>query len=1042
MAKSQGLPTSDDGEDSDSGYVDDGLIEAAAPIIQKDKVQAAFDEITKKALDGALNLGQKGNRKDFMDYYGDLLVMKTQTYNQTLLHIIANDIGHKSLTRCLLRKDKSLLEQKDDSGRTALHIAIAKKNKHFIEVVLTEIPDLDRVLRIKSEHSRNCIHMAIYHNLDTERTIKLIHESSEITLCGTDQDGLTPLHLAVDYRRSSEAQLDIVKALIAHGDRALDKFTKNPTDLSVYEYHEYTRNLATKKPTESVPIRVGNRSQEENRSGLNQGPLDSSHHTGPAATRESAKSERGQGKASAMLSANNDRRGLTIIPLNTNTVADYVRFATTPGEGNSPIKENQSVIDFEPKKLERRSTGFALNNARDDEESIRRLQEEKQRSGYADKIRQEFKLHYLRSTFRTDHELDRDQYKASRFLHGANFNNINLCFDYSKAPKLVLQESFRQSYDHMCFDEVLRYVTFSQIELQKPLQPTSESKLSKKLAQRPRSGRGRDDLTFFFDWLHKKNVRHILKVTVDDLSEPPHSDKAIIESLRKFELEILDWRRIDLCPETLYHACRDVRKLYLRWSGNRVVLRAWGEVDGLPRLEKLEQVHLVWNPERTLESADRIETYIRDFQDRLDRVLDEIDTRGKEIDNSTRDGDKAIKRKILVYRGEENAPNSELVQLGESTKILSSTNERNLQSNRWLESMDKFADEIQNIKVPTVDNPLLKNDIKVALIDDGADPYVESLRGKIKGGESFDRGYPHENGPSPYYTSARGHGTVMADMICRVCPMAKLYVYKLETHSNGTSQGPNHDQISAGSAALAVKAAINQKVDIISMSWTVKETEENRDSIYQLRDAIKLALDANILIFCAAADTGAVTEVEYPWSYDQRRIFRVGAATADGRLWGPTGSLQYVNFIVPGHKVVSRNPHREGALPDDFKERTGSSISTALAAGLSALILHCVRLGAIHTELETRQGISSSMAVKAVDFMRVKTHDNMNSVLKAIGLDEGQQKFIEVWKKFDVQTQNLKSANFEGSASGELGVIAKLARDFVSGLAGVTTHIG
>lgn len=131
-------------------------------------------------------------------------------------------------------------------------------------------------------------------------------------------------------------------------------------------------------------------------------------------------------------------------------------------------------------------------------------------------------------------------------------------------------------------------------------------------------------------------------------------------------------------------------------------------------------------------------------------------------------------------------------------------------------------------------------------------------------------------------------------------------------------------------------AAVNQKVDIISMSWTVKETKENRESIGQLREAIKLALDAGILLFCAAADTGAVTEVEYPWSYDQRRIFRIGAATADGRMWGPTGSPQNINFIVPGHRVVSRNPHREGALPADFKEQTGSSIATALAAGLAA----------------------------------------------------------------------------------------------------------
>jgi len=155
----------------------------------------------------------------------------------------------------------------------------------------------------------------------------------------------------------------------------------------------------------------------------------------------------------------------------------------------------------------------------------------------------------------------------------------------------------------MNFDDVLRYVTFGRIELQKPVKPAAESRLSKMLPRKPKEGKGRSDLTFLFKWLYEKNVRHILKVTVDDLKDPPHSDMAIEESLKWFEIETLDWRRIDLCPETLYNACRNVRELYLRWSGNRVVLRAWGESEGLPRLSKLERVHLVWNSEQVIITA-------------------------------------------------------------------------------------------------------------------------------------------------------------------------------------------------------------------------------------------------------------------------------------------------------------------------------------------------------------------------------------------------------------------------------------------------------
>lgn len=170
----------------------------------------------------------------------------------------------------------------------------------------------------------------------------------------------------------------------------------------------------------------------------------------------------------------------------------------------------------------------------------------------------------------------------------------------------ILKDSFEQSYNYMTFDSVLRYVAFPRVELQKLSPPSRESKLSKKLSPQPQPARGRNDLKFFFDWLYGKGVRHILKVVVDDHEDPPHSDQAIEDALRLFEVETLDWSREDLCPETIQVAGRNVRELYLRWSGNRSVLRAWGEPDGLPKLEKLQRVHLTWNAEKVCDSVFRV----------------------------------------------------------------------------------------------------------------------------------------------------------------------------------------------------------------------------------------------------------------------------------------------------------------------------------------------------------------------------------------------------------------------------------------------------
>ncbi|RSL83236.1 hypothetical protein CEP51_004660 [Fusarium floridanum] len=1029
--------------DSDEDYRDDDSDVEPAKILDQDEVQTAFNDILEQAKNQKLNLGRKENRQKFMQAYGHLLGRTTRDSTQTLLHLIASTLGHKSLTRCVIRNQKTLLSQIDESGKTPLHLAIAKKNINFIDVVVDEIDDLDALLRMRSDHARNCIHAAIFHHLKPESTIALIKGASEETLRATDQSGLTPLHLAVDYKYSSELHLKIVQALIAHGDGALDVFTKDPKDLSVYEYHQFTRSLWRKRVEESVSARPAERRQEESAIST-QGQKN--EHAGERASFEgSLEHVNGKDRFFPEQQGKDGRRGPALpfvslhrrdselvdkstLDMAPNTYGHHQRRVMAEG-GKSAVDGLPGAEDF---KLQRRSTAGAPKTGRKGEDITRLQEEEKRKAEYADAILQEVKLYYLRTTLETDSRLsNRDQHNAVRFLHGANFNNISLCFDYSEAPSEIFEDSFIQSYDHMNFDQVLRYVSFRRIELQKPPAPSRESRLTKLRPARLKTGRGRSDLTVFFGWLRRKGVKHILKVIVDDLKDPPHSDSAIEDCLRPFKVEILDWRKVDLCPETILTACRNVRQLHLRWSGNRAILRAWSEPEGLPKLQNLEAVHLMWDDGQTLESADRINMYVEDFKMRLNKAASREKNEADEVDGET----SQETRNIIVFRRKADVPGSErLVQQGGFAKTQNGANEMNLQSNRWLNCMDRFADEIQNVRL---DDIKPQHDIKVALIDDGADPYVESLRGKIRGGESFDRGFPHENGPSPYYRSSKGHGTVMADMICRVCPMAKLYVYKLETQPslNLATQTPGQEYIAAESAALAVRAAITQKVDIISMSWTVRDTEDNHKGINNLREAVKDALNSGILLFCAAADTGAVTEVEYPWSFDQRRIFRIGAATADGRVWGPTGSPRDLSFIVPGHKVVSRNPHREGALPDDFEERTGSSVATALAAGLAALILHCVRLGAIHTEREALRGVRSPTAVSDADVESLKKHHNMQGVLRAIGLDEGQQRFIEVWRRFDGPAQELKSPGINSSAEA-LDIVAKLARDLVSGIAG------
>lgn len=92
----------------------------------------------------------------------------------------------------------------------------------------------------------------------------------------------------------------------------------------------------------------------------------------------------------------------------------------------------------------------------------------------------------------------------------------------------------------------------------------------------------------------------------------------------------------------------------------------------------------------------------------------------------------------------------------------------------------------------------LDKDVVVALIDDGVDCCDSAFSGRVIEGKTFDY---QDSGVGQYYISARGHGTEMARMMLRVCPMANIYSIRLKTHTNPTTGLPSIDAISAASVS-------------------------------------------------------------------------------------------------------------------------------------------------------------------------------------------------------------------------------------------------
>lgn len=114
----------------------------------------------------------------------------------------------------------------------------------------------------------------------------------------------------------------------------------------------------------------------------------------------------------------------------------------------------------------------------------------------------------------------------------------------------------------------------------------------------------------------------------------------------------------------------------------------------------------------------------------------------------------------------------------------------------WLVCMERFARSIgpfwtemlersktalgeEDGKAERLAIEAIENDVTVALIDDGVMMVDEYWNGRVLVGKTLD--YQEGGEVGQPYASNRGHGTEMAKLILRVCPMAKIYPIRLKS---------------------------------------------------------------------------------------------------------------------------------------------------------------------------------------------------------------------------------------------------------------------
>ncbi|KAH7310654.1 hypothetical protein B0I35DRAFT_357913 [Stachybotrys elegans] len=650
------------------------------------------------------------------------------------------------------------------------------------------------------------------------------------------------------------------------------------------------------------------------------------------------------------------------------------------------------------------------------------------------------KLHYMRT---------RSIKMATSFLYGKNIQeDIQICFDYEGLPSEIQDTVFLERFGKdprsgIRFDEVLMYVRFPIVTVNR----------TGRRAPKPRAA-GRQDMEFFFDWLYTKGVRRILKVEIDDSAKVPHSDEAIQISLGKIIVEHLDWQKMDLDPRVICRAGsqairpdasedsgNELREVTLKWSGNNAVLRAWSELEGLPQLPVLRVVNLSIPSQADLyDTKAWVQENLKEFRSRLNKnaniqVKDVVNRPGEDADAGAAAEPPAAKetpeRKIDVVVREGTKGIELPVSSAGASKSAGRTNP--MTEHEWITCMERFSGSMDLFWKRTVaqaeeklqqdfsdSNPLLnvdmqhmadlqklKKDVVVALIDDGVDSCDSAFAGRVIEGKTFDY---QDGGVGQYYISARGHGTEMARMILKVCPMASIYSIRLKTHTSPTK---GHSTIDPISAALAIEAALEKKATIISMSWTIPEPPEGSEEKKLLDSVLERACSQKVLMFCSSSDQISATK-HYPSAYKRQRFFLIGAAHDDGTAFGHAGKDN--DFIFPGVNVnTSGGSSLAINLADktsSTKESTGSSIATALAAGLAALITYCFKASAVAivtTRLQQGKDYAAGTELVRPEHVdKIVEHEVLKTAFAKIGEVEAGA-FIPVWKRFSGVTLQLES---------------------------------
>jgi len=171
------------------------------------------------------------------------------------------------------------------------------------------------------------------------------------------------------------------------------------------------------------------------------------------------------------------------------------------------------------------------------------------------------------------------------------------------------------------------------------------------------------------------------------------------------------------------------------------------------------------------------------------------------------------------------------------------------------------------------------------------------------------------------------HGTAIAGVLISqnprigIAPEASLYA--VSAFSTDT-QNPSERSSTAGLVAKAIDLCIQEKVDILNLSFAGKS-----DPL--VNRLVQKAVANNIIVVASAGNGGPKAEPAYPAAYDN--VLAVTAVDEQESIFGRANRGTYIDLAAPGVNIFTTSP------AGTFDLASGTSMATAHVTGLIALLL-------------------------------------------------------------------------------------------------------